>query len=55
MKKEEVLELIGKENEVKFEKFIAGQTIGFEKGIPDFYEDDVEKFCRINKIEVKNK
>ena len=48
MKAEEVKEKIGIENWDDFTKFMAGQTVGFDKGIIDYYECDVERFIRIN-------
>jgi len=52
LNKEEVLELIGKENETKFDKFMYGQTTEIINGVIDYYDYDVEQFCKINKIEV---
>jgi len=53
MNKEEVIKLIRKENEVKFDKFMYGQTTEMIDGIINYYDYDVEQFCKINKIEVK--
>jgi hypothetical protein len=50
MNKNEVIKLIGKENIEDFSKFIAGQTVGFEKGQVDYYEWDVKKFMRLKNI-----
>ncbi len=44
MNKEEVIKMIGKENVKDFGKFMRGQTVGFDKGIIDYYECDVLKF-----------
>jgi len=44
MNKEEVIKMIGKENWKQFTKFMAGQTVGFDKGIIDYYECDVLQF-----------
>ena len=45
----EVKNKIGQENWDKFVIFIRGQTVGFDKGIVDFYECDVNKFMSIIK------
>ncbi len=47
MNKEEVLAKIGKERWKDFQKFMAGQTVGFDKGIIDYYECDVDKFVSL--------
>ncbi len=44
MNKEQVIEKIGKKNWKAFLKFMAGQTVGFDKGIIDYYECDVNRF-----------
>lgn len=45
MNKKQVIEKIGEENWDKFQKFMKGQTVGFDKGVIDYYEDDVDNFC----------
>ena len=50
MRTEEVKEKIGIENWADFTEFMAGQTVGFDKGIIDYYECDVERFIYINSI-----
>lgn len=47
MNKKQVIEKIGKENWDKFCIFMVGQTIGFDKGVVDYYECDVNKFVSI--------
>ena len=44
MNKEQVIALIGEERWEDFQKFMAGQTVGFDKGIIDYYECDVNRF-----------
>ena len=51
MNKEQVITKIGKERWKDFLKFMEGQTIGFDKGIADYYECDVNSF--INKLNFK--
>jgi len=48
MNKEKVIEMIGKGNWGRFTKFMEGQTVGFDKGIIDYYECDVLHFVRRN-------
>lgn len=50
MNKEQVTAKIGKENWKDFQKFMKGQTVGFDKGGEiDYYECDVSKFaCNID-------
>lgn len=47
MNKEDVINKIGKGNWSNFCKFMAGQTVGFQNGVIDFYEHDVDKFIRL--------
>ena len=50
MNKKQVLAKIGKENWKLFKDFMAGQTVGFDKGIIDYYDCDVQNF--INKYAI---
>lgn len=48
MNKKEVEKRIGKKFEHEFEIFMRGQTVGINKdGTFDYYEQDVDKFCKI--------
>ena len=47
MRKSEVIRLIGKDRWKAFEKFMVGQTVGYQDGQTDYYEWDVKRF--INK------
>lgn len=51
MKKEEVIEKIGKKNWSKFIKFMEGQTVMQKHGEIHFYESDVRNF--LNKLKGK--
>lgn len=51
LKKEEVIKIIGKNNWIKFEDFMFGQTVGWTDNQPDYYECDVENF--LNKLKGK--
>ena len=51
MDKTQIINKIGKENWKDFLKFMAGQTVGFDKGIIDYYECDVNRF--INRLRWK--
>jgi len=42
----EVIERIGEERLDDFFKFMCGKTIGFDNGVEDYYECDVEIFER---------
>lgn len=53
MNKKEVIKKIGKENWKNFQKFMTGQTVGFDKGITDYYEWDVDVF--VSALGRKNK
>ena len=50
MNKEEVIEVIGEKNWDKFCEFMTGQTVGFDNGIIDYYECDVNRFRSYNGI-----
>jgi len=53
MNKKQVINKIGKENWKDFLIFMRGQTIGFDKGIADYYDCDVD--CFISKLNSENK
>ena len=42
MNKKQVITLIGKEKWKDFQKFMTGQTVGFDKGVIDYYDVDVK-------------
>lgn len=44
MDKKQVINKIGKENWDDFQEFMTGQTVGFDKGVIDYYECDVDRF-----------
>ena len=46
MKEKEVIKKIGKENWNEFTKFMYGQTVGYDNGVFDYYECDVNRFIR---------
>ena len=46
MNEEQVINKIGKEKWEDFLEFMKGQTVGFDKGIIDYYECDVNNFIR---------
>lgn len=53
MTKKEVIRRIGESNWKAFMQWMWGQTISMDdKGQADFYEDDVEAFCRALKTGV---
>jgi len=45
MNKKQVIALIGKEKWKDFQKFMKGQTVGFDKGIIDYYDEDVKIYA----------
>jgi len=49
MNKEQVIKKIGKERWKDFSNFMRGQTVGFDKGIIDYYECDVNRFMSLEK------
>jgi hypothetical protein len=53
MNKKQVIEKIGKENWERFNTFMIGQTIGFDKGVVDYYECDVDVF--VSKLNTQSK
>ena len=45
-----VLEIIGKKNKQKFMNYMRGQTVGMIGNEFDYYDWDVQRFCRLNNI-----
>lgn len=50
MNKKKVIEKIGEENWKAFLEWMRGQTIGFDKGVPDYYDWDVDKFIHVKRL-----
>jgi hypothetical protein len=55
MNRTEVLKLIGKDRWKEFEKFMAGQTVGYMNGKADYYECDVRRFISNGYLNTENK
>ena len=46
MNRKQVIALIGEERWEDFQRFMKGQTVGFDKGIIDYYDEDVEIYVK---------